>query len=70
MRPSDERFQCKASHDSKAVHVLPVTFLATGAKAGTATVNAKLRIETDLTGANAVEVGVSVQVTPAVTMQP
>ena len=70
VRPSDERFQCKLSDDSKTVHVLPVTFLATGAKAAAGTVNAKLRIETDLSGASTVEVSVSVQVTPVVTMQP
>jgi hypothetical protein len=67
VRPSDEQFQCKASNDSKTVHVLPVTFLATEAKAAAGTVNAKLRIETDLVGANTVEVSVSVQGVPAVT---
>ena len=69
VRSSDERFQCKASNDSKRVHVLPVTLLAPEAKATAGAVNAKLRIETDLTGANTVEVGVSVQVTPAATTQ-
>jgi hypothetical protein len=70
VQPSDERFQCKASKESKAVHVLPVTFLATDAKTSAGTINAKLRVETDLTGANTVDVGVSVQVTPAATTKP
>ena len=62
VHPSDGRFQCKSSNDSKRVHVLPVTFVATETEAAAGTVNGKLRIETDLSGATAVEVGVSVQV--------
>ncbi len=69
VRTSDERFQCKASSDSKTVHVLPVTFLATEAKGAVGTINATLHIETDLAGANTVDVGVSVQVMPAATTQ-
>jgi hypothetical protein len=70
VRPSDERFQCPVPSDAKAAHVLPVTFLATGAKPAASTVNAKIRIETDLAGVNAVEVGVSVQIVPAETAKP
>jgi hypothetical protein len=62
VRSSDERFQCKAPSDGKIAHILPVTFLAKQADASEGNVNAKIRIETDLTGANVVEVGVSVQV--------
>jgi hypothetical protein len=70
VRSSDERFQCKAPSDAKAAHVLPVTFLTKDVKPIAGTVNAKIRIETDLTGVNAVEVSVSVQVTPAGTTKP
>ena len=64
VHPSDDRFQCRPSSDTKAAHVLPLTFLANNAKPSGDTVNAKIRIETDLTGVNAVDVNVSVQVAP------
>jgi hypothetical protein len=68
VQSSDERFQCKTSTETKAAHVLPVTFLA---KEGKGTVDAKLHIETDLTGVNSVDVNVSVQVAaPAGTAKP
>jgi hypothetical protein len=66
----DGRFQCPASKDAKTAHVLPVTFLATDGKPSAGPINAKIRIQTDLVGANTVEVGVSVQVTPAGTAKP
>ena len=70
VHPSDARFQCKIpAGESKRVHVLPVTFLANQAEAVAGPVNGKLRIETDLSGANAVEVGVSVQVMSAAAAQ-
>ena len=61
VRSSDDRFQCKAPSDAKAVHVLPVTFLAGDENPSTGTIRAKLRIETDLTGVSAVDVNISVQ---------
>ncbi len=67
---SDDRFQCKVPGDSKTAHVLPVTFLAKQAGASESKVNAKIRIETDLAGANVVEVGVSVQIKPTPPKQP
>lgn len=70
VRSSDERFQCKAPGDTKAAHVLPVTFLANDAKPSERTLSAKIRIETDLSGTGAVEVTVSVQLTPALTAKP
>ena len=65
IRSSDERFQCQAPSEAKAAHVLPVTFLAKDEKTSSGVQNTKLRIETDMAGANVVEVGVSVQVAPA-----
>jgi hypothetical protein len=59
---SDERFQCKTPGEAKSAHLLPVTFVAKGQPPAAGTVSAKLRIETDLAGKNAVEVDVSVQV--------
>jgi hypothetical protein len=70
VRPSDDRFQCRASGESRAAHVLPVTFLANKATPSDGTVNATIRIETDLTGVSTVEVSVSVQVGPAGTAKP
>jgi hypothetical protein len=65
VRCGDERFQCKAPTDSKLAHVLPVTFSGRQANDSESTINATIRIETDLAGAGPVEVGVSVQVKPA-----
>jgi hypothetical protein len=70
VRSTDERFQCQAPSDTKAAHVLPVTFLAKGVNASAGAIQAKIHIETDLTGANAVDVGVSVQVVPAGAAKP
>jgi hypothetical protein len=71
VHPSDARFQCKIpAGDSKRMYVLPVTFLAEQAEATVGTVSGKLRIETDMAGGGAVEMGVSVQVVPAVSMRP
>ena len=47
--------------DSKTFHIVPVTFLAKGPKAAPGNIRAKLRIETDLAGASALVVDVSVQ---------
>ena len=46
---------------ARSVHVLPVTFSAKQGSESGGSVKAKIRIETDLPGANAVEVDVSVQ---------
>lgn len=70
VRSSDDRFQCKAPSDAKTAHVLPVTFLANDAKSPAGTLSAKIRMETDLAGASPVEVGVSVQLSPAETVKP
>jgi hypothetical protein len=68
--PSDKRFQCKVPGDAKLVHVVPVTFLADDAKSPSGVVDAKIRITTDLGSADAVDVGVSVQVAPAQATKP
>lgn len=64
VHPSDNRFQCRPSTDTKSAHVLPITFLANDAKPSGDAVNATIRIETDLSGVSAVDVNVSVQVAP------
>jgi len=61
---SDKRFECKASNDAKTAHILPVTFLAKEAASSGQIVKAKIRIETDMAGAGAVEADVSVQLEP------
>jgi hypothetical protein len=70
VRSSDERFQCKAPEEAKAAHVLPVTFLAKELRPSERMVSAKLHIETDLSGVNAVDVAVSVQTAPAAATKP
>jgi hypothetical protein len=66
---TDERFRCEPPADSKAVQVLPVTFLAPeNTTAGRLT--AKIRVETDLAGAAPLEVEASVQVVPLTTAKP
>ena len=69
-RCGDERFECRLPGDAKAAQVLPVTFLAKDAQSSTDLVKTKLRIETDLTGMNVVEVDVSVQVLAAEPKKP
>jgi hypothetical protein len=66
-RSSDDRFQCKVPTESKTAHVLPVTFTAKPGETSPATISATIRIETDIGGAGAVEVGVSAQMKPAAT---
>ena len=61
-RSADNRFQCKVSTEAKAVHILPVTFLAKEGTSAGERLSAKIRIETDLAGANAADVAVYVQV--------
>jgi hypothetical protein len=65
IRSSDARFQCKMPAEAKNVHIVPVTFLANNAGVAGGHVAAKIRIETDLTGAQPIETPVSVQVAPA-----
>ena len=59
---SDDRFQAKVPADAKTFHIVSVTFLAKNAKTSSGPIRATFRIETDLPGASAVEVGASVQV--------
>ncbi|MEN6406713.1 MAG: DUF1573 domain-containing protein [Thermoguttaceae bacterium] len=57
----DPRFQCELSgDDARTVHVVPVSFEAGDGRSGA--IHAKLHIETDLTGAKAIDVPVSVQI--------
>ena len=70
VRCGDERFQCKAPGDSKPAHVLPVTFSGKQLNASEGSASATIHIETDLAGASAVEVGVSVQLKPAAAARP
>ena len=65
VKSSDGRFRCTPPVEAAIFHRLPVTFLAPDAPAGDGRVAAKLRIETDLAGASAVELARSVQVLPA-----
>jgi hypothetical protein len=67
---SDERFQCQPPSEAKSAHVLPVTLSLKGAKPSTATLSAKLHIETDLAGAKAVDVDVSAQIPPGDAAKP
>jgi hypothetical protein len=67
---SDERFRCRMPADAKTAQVLPVTFLADDSKSPAGDIKAKLRIETDLSGTNVVEVDVSVQILPVATVNP
>jgi hypothetical protein len=62
IRATDKRFQCKASTEAKPFHIIPVTFLATDAKTPPGKVIAKIRIETDLADAGAIEVDASIEV--------
>jgi len=61
---SDKRFECKASSDAKTAHILPVTFLAKESASSGEVVRAKIRIETDMAGAGAIQADVSVQLGP------
>jgi hypothetical protein len=69
-RSSDERFECKMPTEAKAVHILPVTFLARDPKTAAGKLEATIRLETDLADARAVEVKVSAQLVPAKTALP
>ena len=70
MRCDDPRFQCKATSQSKATHVVPVTFSASNDKAPGETVSAKIQVETDLAGTQALEVSAVVHLAPAQTPKP
>ncbi len=61
---SDHRFEGKAPTGLNLFHIIPITFLAKDAKTEPGKVSAKIRIETDLGGAEAVEVGASIEVVP------
>jgi hypothetical protein len=65
VRSSDDRFVGKVPSESKAFHIIPVTFQAKDVKATPGKVTAKIRIETDLSGASAVEVVASVELVAA-----
>ncbi len=65
VRSSDGRFRCTPPVEAATRHLLAVTFLAAEAPAAEGRADAKLRVETDLAGAAAVEVNASVQVVPA-----
>ncbi len=65
VRASDPQFKCKPPSEAKTTHVVPVTFHASGKHASSAAISSKLHIETDLPGANAVDVTVTVQVAPS-----
>jgi hypothetical protein len=67
IRSADERFQGKVPSEAKTFHIIPVTFLAKDAKTPSGKVSTKIRIETDLAGAGAVEVGASVEVVTGTT---
>ena len=69
-RSSDDRFQCRVPMDAKMAHILPVTFLAKARRPRPATLSAKIRLETDLAGAEPIEVNAAVQVAPARTARP
>ena len=64
IRSSDDRFEGKVPTEAKTFHIIPVTFLAKDAKTPPGKVTAKIRIETDLAGANAIEVSASVEIAP------
>ncbi len=66
-RADDAQFHCKPPTEVTMTHVVPVTFQASGPRTTAGTVSAKLHIETDLPGANAVNVTVTVQVAGAAT---
>jgi hypothetical protein len=62
IRSTDDRFQSKVPTDAKTFHIIPVTFLASGANATPGKVSATIRVETDMAGVDAVEVGASAEV--------
>ncbi len=62
---SDPRFEGKPPAGSKLYHIVPVTFTAKDAKTPSGKLEAKIRIETDLAGAAAIEVPATVEVTAA-----
>ena len=61
---SDARFEGKVPAASKTFHIVPITFLAKDAKTAPGKVSAKIRIETDLAGAKALEVDAAAEVVP------
>jgi hypothetical protein len=70
VRSSDARFQCKTPAEARNYHILPVTFLAKTSGGTTGHVAAKIRIETDLSGAQPIETSVSIQVAPGTARNP
>jgi hypothetical protein len=64
VRSDDDRFEGKVPAESKLFHIIPITFLAKDAKSLPGKLNAKIRIETDLAGAEPIEVGATVEVLP------
>jgi hypothetical protein len=70
VRAGDDRFQGEPAKDLKTAHLLPITFLAKDAKLAGSTVRSRIRIETDLSGINAVDLDVSVQIAPAAATKP
>ena len=64
IRSSDDRFAGKVAAESKIFHIVPITFLAKDAKTAPGKVSTRIRIETNLAGANPVEIGASIEVVP------
>jgi hypothetical protein len=64
VRSSDDRFEGKASSESKLFHIVPITFLAKDATTASGKLSAKIRIETNLAGAEGVEIGATIEVVP------
>lgn len=62
IQSKDDRFQGKLPTESKTFHIIPVTFLTTDPKTPPGRVSTKIRIETDLAGAKALDIGASVEV--------
>jgi hypothetical protein len=64
IRSSDDRFEGKLPKESKLLHIIPVTFLAKDAKTPPGKVGAKIRIDTDLAGAQPIEIRATIEVVP------
>ena len=60
-RSSDPRFRCRVDDELKAVHIIPVTFLARGYSSADCGAETTIRVETDLAGVLPVEVRASVK---------
>jgi dipeptidase len=70
IRSSDGRFKCKLPTEAKSCHVVPVTFLAKSSPVSTTRIASKIRIETDLSGAQPIEASVSIDLSPVAARKP